>query len=639
MIRLVAASTALSLALGCTITKEVDYSSGKTSSPDVAALFGSEPYVPDIETFMQIGYATSPDISRDGQQVFFTTGLTGVPQLYRLTEQGWPYQLTVFPDGIDWYTLSHSGEIAVAGVSVGGSEKQQLYLLDAQTGRVRQLTNAPGAQHGSVVWSGDDKAIFYRSNVENGRDFKLYRMDIATATPVKLLDTQGWNGWGDLSLDGKKLIYYQSVSNVDNNLYLYDIESGQGELLTPHEGEVIYDNVRFSADGKQLYLTCNDNESGINLRAVLDITDKKITYLEPDSPWNVDALVMSPERTVLAWILNEDGYARLKLADISTGQELPVPDLAGIEGGIALSGTSRMLLTFNSPTQSPEVWSWDWKSKRLEQITHSIGAGIDRALFAEPRLIRYTSFDGMEIAAFLYVPASYKGGPIPFIVDVHGGPESQFRPDFNRHFQYLLLNGFGIFAPNVRGSSGYGRKFLALDNYTLRLNSVKDMKAGVEWLIANGYTKQGMIGIKGTSYGGYMTMAAITEYPDLFSAACNTVGIVNFVSFLQQTSEYRRYLREAEYGPLSDTAFLKSISPINKADLIKTPLMVVHGENDPRVPIGEARQIITAIQKRGGVVEPLIFPDEGHGVEKLPNRLVYYRTMMSFFKKYLTSQT
>jgi dipeptidyl aminopeptidase/acylaminoacyl peptidase len=337
----------------------------------------------------------------------------------------------------------------------------------------------------------------------------------------------------------------------------------------------------------------------------------------------------------MGWILNEDGYARMKLANLETGQELPIPELDGIVDDLALSKTSRMLLTFNNPTQTWDIWSWDWQTKKLDKLTHAVYAGIDRNIFTEPKLIKYKTFDGLEIPAFLYLPADYNGGPIPFIMDIHGGPEGQFRPYFNRHFQYLMLNGFGLLAPNVRGSEGYGKDYMNLDNYKNRLHSVADMKAGADWLITEGYSKQGMIGIKGDSYGGYMTMAAITEYPGFFSAAINLVGIVNFVTFLQNTRPYRRHLRESEYGPLTDPEFLKSISPIHKAHLIETPLMVVHGENDPRVPVGEARQIIKAIEDRGGIVEPLIYADEGHGIGKLSNRLIFYRKMVEFFEEHL----
>ncbi|MCP4566416.1 MAG: S9 family peptidase [FCB group bacterium] len=631
---LLAVTILLSIVVGCNIEKEVDFAAGETST-DLSAWFGKDTYIPDIETFMKIGWTSGPGISDDGQQVFFQTGFSGVSQLYRLTKEGWPSQITFFPDGIDWYVLSHSSDMAIVGASVGGSEQSQLNLVDTRSGRTRQLTDTPKIQYGSVIWDLEDKTIFFRSNMDNLRDFKLYRMDVASGEYEKLVDAEGYHGWGDLSLDGKKLLYYRFDSNVNDELFLFELESGESTHLTPHEGDILYDNFFFSADGNAIYLTCDDNDMGFNLRAKMDLATKEITYLDADAQWNVEGVSYSPDRDIMAWILNEDGYGRMKLAEIESGLELPAPDFDGIMGSATLSKTSRMLFSFSSPQQTADIWSWNWQTKKAKKLTNSVYAGIDPTIFTAPKLIKYKSFDGMEIPAFIYLPADYDGSPIPFILDIHGGPEGQFRPYFNRHFQYLMLNGFGLLAPNVRGSDGYGKEYLALDNYRNRLKSVKDMKAGADWLIEQGYSQQGMIGVKGGSYGGYMTMAAVTEYPGFFSAACNNVGIVNFVSFLENTSAYRRHLRESEYGPLTDKPFLKSISPVHKANLITTPLMIVHGENDPRVPVDEARQIIRAIERRGGIVEPLIFPDEGHGIGKLANRLTFYRQMADFFKRHL----
>lgn len=632
---ILAISVTLLLVLGCGEQKEIDYATGDVMNKDLSKYFGDEAYVPDIETFMQIGYGASPEITPDGKKVFFESHMTGVTQLFRL-DDGWPYQLTMFPEGIDWYTLSNSGDLSIVGADDGGSENAQMFLLDMHTGRVKQLTAQSNARFGGVMWSNDDKTIFFYSNMENLKDFKLYKMDVPTATITKILDVEGYCGWAAKSLDETKMVYYKLSSNVDLDLYLYDVASGDVEHLTPHEGDVLYDNTYFSADGSKLYLTCNDNDKGMIWLATLDLTTKEIKYLDDNAKWDVEGVNMTDDREIIGWTENEEGYSRLRLREISSGRDLPVPKLDGMTSSPVFSKTSRMVFSFNDPTQTSDVWSWDWNSQKLEQLTHSTYAGIDRTMFVQPKLVRYKSFDGLEIPAFLYLPPDYKeGDPVPFILHMHGGPEGQFRPSFARHFQYLMLKGFGILAPNVRGSDGYGKEYLAMDNYKNRLKSVKDMKAGADWLIEQGYSKQGMIGVKGGSYGGYMAMAAVTEYPGFFSAALNDVGIVNFVSFLEKTADYRRYLREAEYGPLTDKPFLESISPINKADLITTPLMIVHGENDPRVPVGEARQIIAALEKRGIAVTALIFPDEGHGVSKRKNSLVRYRTMADFFEEHL----
>jgi dipeptidyl aminopeptidase/acylaminoacyl peptidase len=314
---------------------------------------------------------------------------------------------------------------------------------------------------------------------------------------------------------------------------------------------------------------------------------------------------------------------------------LPSPEIDGMIEDPVLLDDGRLLFVYSSPARTDDIWMWNYNTKELKQLTFATYSGIDQSLFVEPVLVRYKSFDGLEIPAFMYLPPDYDGQPVPFIIAPHGGPELQSRPYFVRNFQYFLLNGLGIFSPNVRGSKGYGKEFLDMDNYKKRMNSIKDIKAGVDYLIENKYTAHGKIGIMGGSYGGFVVLASITEYPGLFSAAVDRVGIANFVTFLKNTKDYRRHIREAEYGPLTDEEFLKSISPIHKAHLIKTPLLVTHGENDARVPVSEARQIIKAVNENGGVVDSLFFPDEGHNIVKKGNKVILYRKIAEFFNKYL----
>lgn len=595
-------------------------------------------YIPDIGTFMKIGYARSPGIGVETGELFFVSSMSGVAQLYRITEDGWPYQLTLFDDGISWYKLSYSGEKAIIGAAVGGTEDYQLFLMDTRTGRITQITDKPDIRYGSVFWKRDGSGFFFRANMENPRDHKIYYHDLLTGEDTKLLDMEGSNAIADISVDEKYMITYHAYSNVSIDLYLIELESGKYEMITSGKKDIMYDSPSMMPDNKTIYLVCNDNDDGILKRAKLDLETGKLVFLEPDSKWTADEIRFSPDRKYMSWLVNQDGYSIMKLWDMERNQPAPGPPVRGLVQTPVLTDDGRVLFQFNSPTKSPDIWLWDWRKPELCKITHSIYAGIDPNIFIEPTLIEYESFDGLKIPAFLYLPPDYHGGPVPFVIHAHGGPESQVRPYFQRHFQYLLLNGYGIIAPNVRGSVGYGKEFHTLDNYTNRLNSIRDYKAAVDYLIENNYTRKGMIGLKGTSYGGYVVLALITEYPDLFSAAVDHVGIANYVTFLQNTREYRRHIREAEYGPLTDEPFLKSISPIHKASSIKTPLLVVHGENDPRVPVGEARQIIEAVQKSGGIVDSLIFPDEGHGISKLTNRLAFYRKMVKFFNQCLKDE-
>ena len=511
------------------------FSMGQTKDKKAESLLSKGKYIPDIATFLNIGGNDPAGYSWDGKSIFFTSNMSGANQVYRITEEGWPYQLTTFEDGIDFFVLSYGGSMGIIGASIGGSEQSQLYLMDTQTGRVLQLTRFEDVQMGSVVWARDDGSIFYRSNEENKRDFFIYRMDITSGESEKIYGEEGsgYNYVADLSPDGAKLIIANFTSNTNNELYLLDLATGQPQKLNDDDHDVMHGSPTLLPDNRNIWLTCNDNEDGIQRLATMTVGDPKINFVSDgwiDPKWEIDGMYFSRDYKYQVATVNEDGYLRLKMREFATRRELPGPPLDGILGGGLFDQDGACLVSFTGPTRAPDVWKWNPQTQELKQLTFSIYAGIDRSLFRDPQLIRYQSFDGLEIPAFLYLPPDYiKGKPIPFIVDAHGGPESQYQPSFVRNIQYLMLNGYGVLAPNPRGSSGYGRDYMNLDNYKNRKNSLKDYKAGVDWLIANGYTKPGMIGIRGGSYGGYVVAGMITEYPDLFAAAVDAVGIVNLV--------------------------------------------------------------------------------------------------------------
>jgi dipeptidyl aminopeptidase/acylaminoacyl peptidase len=604
------------------------------------SVMGKGKYVPDIATFLQIGNNSPAGMSWDGKDVYFTSSMSGVNQVYRITEDSWPYQLTTFEEGIDGFNLCWDGSLAIVSADIGGSEQSQFYLMDTKSGRVVQLTDNPEAQFGSATWARDDNSIYYRSNEENGTDFFIYQMDIATKVSRKIFDgAKGYNAIADLSEDGKHMLIVNYTSNVNNDFYHLDLETGKFKQQNKDKGDVVYGSLALMPDNKTIYLTCNDNKDGISRPAKMTLGSPKVEYINDgwlDPKWECDGYGFTRDFKIQFAVTNEDGYSKLHLRDFTTKEVLPTPPMEGMYGLGGSDQDGNFLLSLSSATRAPDVWKWNPRTGYWAQLTQSIYAGIDREMFREPKLIRFKSFDGLEISAFLYLPPEYKAGEkIPFIVDAHGGPEAQFQPDFIRNFQYLMLNGYGVLAVNPRGSSGYGRDFLNLDNYKNRKNSLRDYKASVDYLINSGYTQQGMIGIRGGSYGGYVALGMITEYPELFSAAVDVVGIANFKTFLENTADYRRALRESEYGPLSDPEFLDSISPIHKADKIRTPLLVVHGENDPRVPVDEARQILAAVAKNGIPVDSLIFADEGHGSSKRENVVIEYRKQVEFFDRFL----
>lgn len=595
----------------------------------------STPGVPDIETFMQIGFVKDPEITADGETLFFVSGMTGTDQIFRLVDGGWPYQLTVFEDGVDFYAPSPDGRWIVVGASAGGNEQSQLYLMNSRSGALRQLTDDPDVKHVSPLWTEDGTAVFYSSNEANGRDMHIYRRDVPYGEPEVVFEAEGWNIPSDVDSRGR-LAAMAYESSTKSDIYLIDLESGRAENVTENDGEYRYWG-GFTRDENVLFMLTNHNEAGLLKPAYYDPARREITrFFRADTPWEVEGGDLSPNRDYAAFIFNENGYGKLVLYDLVHDRALPVPPLEGLVTDVRLADSGKAAISFASATRAPDIWVWDWRSLELEKATHSTYAGVDPGLFIEPDLVEYEGFDGRRIPAFLYLPRDYEGGPLPFIIHVHGGPASQFRPSFSRHFNYLLLNGFGVLAPNIRGSKGYGREYLKLDDYRNRTDAVKDVGSAARWLIEKGYTTPEMLGIKGTSYGGYMTLAALASYPELFAAGCDISGIANYETFLENTAEYRRELREEEYGPLSDPEFLREISPLTHSDRIRAALLVVHGVNDPRVPVSEARQIVRALSARGAPVDTLIFQNEGHGVAKLENRLTLYRRMVDFFRAMLT---
>jgi dipeptidyl aminopeptidase/acylaminoacyl peptidase len=607
-----------------------------TVSPVIAAPApGDSLIIPNIETFMQIGAASNPAISADGSRVFFGTFMSGVDQVYEILPSGWPYQLTVFEDGIDFFRLSYSGKQMIVGASIGGSEQSDFYLLNTDTGSIATFKAAEGIRHGAPVWSPDEKYVYFRSNQENGTDFFIYRISVADKTVEKISSMQGWNAPADISADGSKLLMTHYSSNVDTDLYLLDLGNRAEQHLTEHNGDHVFFNGRLDPDLEYVYFLTNKNRDGMVRVARMKIGEDDIEYINSDSPWETEEMAMTRDARYLAWVENVDGYGLLYVMNLRTGRKWSLDHMKGVAQDLAFSGDGKLVFSFASASRTFDVWKYDVVSGELVQLTRSSYAGTDRKMFVEPELIKYRTFDDIKIPAFLYVPEDWDGSALPFIIHAHGGPESQFRPTFQRHFQYLILNGYGILAPNIRGSSGYGIEFMQMDDYKKRKDSIKDIYEAARWLVDNGYAEYGRIAVKGGSYGGYVALAALVDYPEIFGAGICSVGISNFVTFLQNTADYRRALREAEYGPLSDEEFLTEISPLTHAEQIRAPLLLAHGENDPRVPVDEARQIARSIKARGGTVETLIFPDEGHGIAKLSNRLIFYRKMVEFLDEHI----
>ncbi len=591
-----------------------------------------------LRQYLNIRGAGSPTLSPDGAQVAFLAGTTGTAQVWKVASgSGWPEQLTFFSSGVSALAWSPARSELLAVTDNNGDEQYQFYLVRADGTGVTPLTADPKVRHEFGGWSSDGKNLYYASNARDPRYTDCYLMDAATGKERLVFQKDASMTAEALSSDNRFLAASVSTSNVNNDLYIVDVATGQGRRVTPHTGDARYGVIGFSSDAKSLYLTTDQGRETNNL-AEMNVATGAITFLQ-DEKFDVESAQLSPDGRLLAYSANRDGYEELTVWDTRTRKPVRLPDLPkGIVTPRNFSANGRRLaIGLNTPARPGDVFVLDLAERRARQATFSNKAGIDPATFVEPTLVRYKSFDGLEIPAFLYLP---KNAPqdksLPVILSVHGGPESQERPGFASLYQYFVSRGYAVLAPNIRGSNGYGKSYLALDNGPKRWDALKDLNAAIDFLGTQPALNAGKVAVYGGSYGGFAVLAMLTHYPTRFAAGVDVVGISDFKTFLANTAPYRRANRAAEYGdPEKDSDFLDAISPARHVENIVAPLMVIAGANDPRVPKSEADQIVAKIKARNGVVEYLAFPDEGHGVAKLPNRIRAYEAIVAFLDTYL----
>ena len=599
----------------------------------------------DLSRYLNVRSAYGSSFAPDGTLAFLMN-TTGVAQLWSLTEpRGWPEQLTFYDDTVSFVDYSPERRELVFGMDEGGNERAQLYRLDAD-GRVHELTGMPDAKHRWGGWSPDGERFAFASNRRDEAVFDIYLQDRdATGDDADLVwEGDGWLSVGGFSPDGERLLVSEAHSSFDQDIYVLDIDSGDLSHLTPHEGNVRYTSASWGPDGEAVYLV-TDAESDTLELARLSL-DGDLDIVRSDDQWNIDGVALDEDSGRLVYSRNVDGYNQLTVGELTgptTIEPFPTPDLpGGLAGGVAWGpDAEQFAVSVTGRRVNTNVFVVETETGESEQWTAASTAGIPRETLIEPEVVRFDSFDGREIPALFSLPdgaANGAGadGDTPVIVDIHGGPESQRRPSFSGLTQYFLSRGYAVFEPNVRGSTGYGKAYTHLDDVEKRMDSVKDLRAGVDWLHDHPAVDPDRIVAMGGSYGGFMVLAALTEYPDLWAAGVDVVGIANFVTFLENTGDWRRELREAEYGSLDeDREFLESISPINNVDRIDAPLFILHGANDPRVPVGEAEQIAEQAAKQGVPVEKLVFDDEGHGISRRENRIEAYTAVVEFLDEHV----
>jgi len=588
--------------------------------------------------YLNIRSCTSPSFSYDDRTVYYLTDVTGTYQVWSApVDGGCPQQRTFVPDRVQSVHASPTDDRVQAGTDWGGNEHQQFYLLEQDTTDVRPFAIDPEVIHHYGHWSPDGSRMSYAANYRSRAYFDVCMQDIHGARRAVYEDDSNTYP-GPWSPDGSCLIFSRNESSAQNSLFVLDVQRGEASELTPHTGDARYEQVQWHPTNGLLYLLSDEGRDFMALCQKPASGGTLEPVVAPDH--DVDGLALSPDGAMLAYTVNVDGYSRLVLRRVEGGKEHSpdgLPPCQIVE--LSWSNDSRMLAFVLSGPQHPaEIYVWNLAEPLPRRLTFSGRGSIREASFIEPEVVHFPTFDGRHIPAYLYRPAP-AGQLLPIIVHVHGGPESQARVAFNPIFQFLLHRGFGLLVPNVRGSTGYGKAYGHLDDVHLRMNSVRDLESAVGWLIDQRVADPNRIAVMGGSYGGFMTLAAITSYPDLWAAAVDIVGLANFETFFEQTSVWRRSHRAREYGdPVKDRDLLRSISPIHKIDRVKAPLIVIHGKNDPRVPVGEAEQIVRTVRQQGGTVDYLLFEDEGHGVAKLPNRIRAYEAIAAFLERHLLKE-
>jgi dipeptidyl aminopeptidase/acylaminoacyl peptidase len=544
------------------------------------------------------------------------------------------------------------GKYVIFGRDAGGSEAVQIYRMDLPGKAVTQLTDSSmrhesggynRAENRLLITSQPlDKTAAGGSRKEVTTDLSL--IDPLNPTDIKKVASLPGGGWGDFdfSQDDTTIVCQNYKSATESEIYLVNVADGKTTKLLPgaNDKPVSYGDVAFSHDGKGLFITSDSNGEFKQLQ-YFDIASRAITSLTDDINWDVAGFALSKDRKQLTFIVNEDGRFAMYFLDPVARKRLPTPKLPS--GQVTPAGFSRdgKLLALNvSSAQGPaEAWTLELASAKLTQWTRAFTNGLDTSGFKEPQIIRYKSFDGRIISALVIMPPDKFKGPRPVLIDIHGGPEGQSTADFMGRDNYLINElGIAIVMPNVRGSSGYGKTFISLDNGYKREDSVKDIGALLDWIATQPQFDAKRVGVEGGSYGGYMSLAVSTFYADRIRCAMDAVGISNFVTFLEKTESYRRDLRRVEYGDERDPAmrkFLTEISPLTNAHKIKKPLLVVQGRNDPRVPWQEADQIVAAVRKNNVPVWYMTAENEGHGFAKKDNADYLFYARIKFYETYL----
>jgi dipeptidyl aminopeptidase/acylaminoacyl peptidase len=585
-----------------------------------------------LKQFLDTTSSRGGSFSPDGSRIAFQNNKTGTTQIYLSDTDGNNIkQLTDYEDRIIFSLFLPTENKILFGKDLGGNEKTQFYLYDVDTDMVDEITESDEVMHRVGGISRDGKQITFVSNERNGKDFDVYVMSLESQEKKCIYKDRGWCDSLGFSAHGDKVLVRDRDSIVNGQLVMVDIDSGDIEQITDPDKRALYGFPRWLSDNSGFYFISNE-ASDFTCVDFYHVVTKEITR-KLSYEWDVEEINLSLDDTFLSVILNEDGYDTVRFynpkKDVEEIIGLDLPDGMIWNIGWTKDG-SKFCFSYGDPVTVASIWVHDIQKSASCQVSPD-GQSVPGDDLVKPELIHYKSFDGLSIPVFLYLPKDYTGPPLSVIVQIHGGPEGQYTPNFNSITQYFINNGYAVAAPNVRGSSGYGKHYMTLDDKDKRLDSVQDIVYLRHYLKEREEIDESKVILMGGSYGGYMVLANLAFYPEYWAAGIDIVGISNLVSFLENTSEWRRSLREAEYGSLEhDRDMLKDVSPINKVGSIVAPLFIIHGANDPRVPLSEAEQITDKLKELDRDVELIVYDDEGHGLSKLENRIDAYTKVVKF---------
>jgi len=583
--------------------------------------------------------------SPDGKEVAFTTNISGRLNLWKVSANGgWPIQLAQSDDRQYGETWSSDGKWIVFQQDSGGNELWDVFAIPSDGGEVINLSNTPDIREEGPRWSPDGKTIALNTKPKDGTVYDITLMDWATrkmtgltheSTPNHLWQSVAW------SSDGKTLYANRlEVSFTDAEIYAIDVASGKATNLTAHQGQVLYVASSLSKDGKKLLVTSNE-KGGYQNVALLDIAGKKLAWVT-DTKWEASSGDFSPDDKWITYTINADGRVDTYMADVATMHSEKIPIGGGVNGfagnpsPFSPSG-DRLLLSHESSVEPGDFWVYDTSSRKAKQLTYSVIASLNSAARAPSQIVSYKSFDGKTISALLWIPYNLKrDGSNPALVLPHGGPTGQSADYWSPRVAALVSRGYICMEPNVRGSTGYGMEFQKANFKDLGGGDLQDEVYAAKFLEATGYVNPKKIGITGGSYGGFMTLMAIGRTPDVWAAGVELFGIINWLTMLEHEDPMLQQYEKSLLGdPVKDRASYDAASPITYIHSVKAPLLILQGENDPRVPKEEAEQVFALLKKDGKTVDAHYYPNEGHGFAKRENQIDSIRRTVAWLDKYL----